>query len=152
MSLYFDTSATAKLYHAEIGSAVVEGLVAKGQSIYLSRLGVLEMHSVLSGKVRTGALTQVAADKALKLFRNDVRSRRFRIATLRIHHYELAEKLIAVHGTASALRTLDSLQLAVALDLARGGVVSTLVTSDKTMIRVAAQEQILCIDPAAALP
>ena len=74
---YFDTSGVAKLYHAEIGSAVVEGLLAKSPRVYLSRLGVLEMHSVLSGKVRTGALTQAAADKALQLFRSDVRRRRF---------------------------------------------------------------------------
>lgn len=150
LSFYFDTSAIAKLYHAETGSAVVEELLAKNQPVYLSRLGVLEMHSVLSGKVRTGALTQAAADKTLQLFRGDVRRRRFRIVTLRVRHYELAEKLIAAHGVASALRTLDSLQMAVALDLARAGVVGALVTSDKTMIRVAAFEQILCIDPATA--
>jgi len=110
------------------------------------------MHSVFAGKVRTGVLTQADADLALRLFRSDIRKRRFQIITLRIRHYELAEKLIAAHGTSAALRTLDSLQLAVALDVSRGGFVNAVVTADRTMIKVAELEQLLCFDPTDGVP
>lgn len=53
MSIYLDTSALAKYYHRENGSEVVEKLLASNPPVFVSRLGVLEMHSVLSGKVRT---------------------------------------------------------------------------------------------------
>lgn len=108
---------------------------------------MLEMHSVFAGKVRTGVLTQADADLALQLFRSDIRKRRFQVITLRVRHYELAEKLVTAHGTSSALRTLDSLQLAVALDLSRGRFVNALVTADKTLIKVGALEHLFCIDP-----
>lgn len=150
MSLFFDTSGLAKLYHDEAGSTTVESLLEKGQSVILSRLGALEMHSVFAGKVRTGVLTQADADLALQLFRSDIRKRRFNVVALRVRHYELAQKLVAAHGTSAALRTLDSLQLAVALDLSKRGIVNAIVTADKTMIKVAATERLLCIDPTTA--
>ena len=150
MSTYLDTSALAKLYHQELGSAFVEALVAKGQPVFLSRLGVVEMHSVLSGKVRTRTLTQADSDLAQQRFRSDVRNRRFRIVALRARHYELADNLIAAHGSASALRTLDSLQLAVALDLARNGLIASFVTADKTLLKVGPLEKLACIDPESA--
>ena len=48
-----DTSALAKLYHREAGSEFVRRLLKDHQgSAFLSRLGLLEMHSVLASKVR----------------------------------------------------------------------------------------------------
>ena len=152
MSTYLDTSALAKLYHQEAGSAFVETILATKQPVFVSRLGVVEMHSVLSGKVRTKTLTQTDSDLARQRFRSDVRKRRFQIIALRARHYELADTLIATHGSASALRTLDSLQLAVALDLARSGLVKTLVTADKTLLKVGPLEKLACIDPESATP
>jgi hypothetical protein len=52
--LFFDTSALAKLYHAEAGSAMVEGLVLRsGSVIFISRLGVVEAGSVFAMKARS---------------------------------------------------------------------------------------------------
>lgn len=150
MSFYLDTSALAKLYHLEAGTLFVKGLLSSGQRMYVSRLAVLEMHSVFAGKVRTGTLTQTQADLAWRRFRSDVRQRRFRIVTLRVRHYEVAGKMIAAHGVGCALRTLDSLQVAVALELARSGLVSAIVTADRTMLRVAAIEGLAGINPEAA--
>jgi predicted nucleic acid-binding protein len=150
LSTYLDTSALAKLYHQEAGSAFVEAILATNQPVFVSRLGVVEMHSVLSGKVRTKTLTQADSDLARQRFRSDVRKRRFRIIALRSRHYELADALIEAHGSASALRTLDSLQLAVALDLARNSLVAGFVTADKTLLKVGPLEKLTCIDPESA--
>ena len=147
MIIYLDTSALAKLYHQEAGTAFVEELLSNAESVFVSRLGVLEMHSVLAGKVRTRTVTQTYADLMGRRFRSDVRKRRFRVVALRSRHYDLAHSLVAAHGAARGLRTLDSLQLAVALDLARNGLVESLVASDKVLLKVATIELIKCIDP-----
>ena len=118
MSTYLDTSALAKLYHQEAGSAFVEAILATKQPVFVSRLGVVEMHSALSGKVRTKTLTQTHSDLARQRFRSDVRKRRFQIIALRARHYELADTLIATHGSASALRMLDC-GLLISMEFAR---------------------------------
>jgi predicted nucleic acid-binding protein len=48
------------------------------------------------------------------------------------------------------LRTLDALQLSVALDLYRRGVVSQLVTSDRALSEVAALEGLPVVNPLSA--
>jgi len=55
--------------------------------------------------------------------------------------------LIERHGSGYGLRTLDSLQLAVALNLYRGGAMDHLVTADKVLCKVAAAEGVSVIDP-----
>lgn len=68
-------------------------------------------------------------------------------------HYDQAGELVERHGASLGLRTLDSLQLAVALSLHRGGAIETLVTADKVLCKVAAVEGIPVTDPeSAALP
>jgi len=52
---YFDTSALAKRYHAESGTALVNQLVADPQNqCFVSRLGLLELHSLLVKHIRLG--------------------------------------------------------------------------------------------------
>ena len=53
MAGYFlDSSALAKLYHAEVGSAAVEQMVLlSAATILISGLSVVEVQSALSGKV-----------------------------------------------------------------------------------------------------
>ena len=54
MAYYFlDSSALGKRYNAEIGTARVDALLQEpGTEYFLSRLTIVEVHSVL-GKVRT---------------------------------------------------------------------------------------------------
>src|SRR5436309_2437001 len=47
----------------------------------------------------------------------DVRDRPLRVIRVRVPEFKLADKLLQKHGMTSKLRTLDSLQLATALDL-----------------------------------
>ena len=67
-------------------------------------------------------------------------------------HYYLAASLIEKHGDTQGLRTLDSLQSAVALDLAQNGIVDSFVTADKVLIRVAALERLNALNPETAAP
>jgi len=145
---YLDTSALAKLYHEEVGSTYLEQLLLQThRTAFLSRLGVLEMHSVLAGKVRTGEITLEKMDLARRAFRWDVRHRRFRVIALRVKHYEYAEALLGSYGSLYGLRTLDALQLAVALDSLRNHLLDSLITADRVLSRVAPLEGLEVINP-----
>ena len=54
---FLDTSALAKHYHIEIGSAEVDRQWAdSSRDLFVSRIGVVEAVSVFAGKVRTGEI------------------------------------------------------------------------------------------------
>ena len=56
-----DTSALVKYYHPEVGSAQVIAIADDPSNVlFISRIGLVEIHSALARKVRTGEL-QVAA-------------------------------------------------------------------------------------------
>jgi uncharacterized protein len=139
--VFLDTSAIAKLYHKEIGSEFLEQLVEKESVVLVSRLGAVEMQSVLSGKVRTRTLTEHDAELA-----PPDSGQTFAVA-LRNRHYELAASLIEKHANNQGLRTQDSLQLAVAVDLAQNGLVDSFVTADKVLVRLAGIENVKVSDP-----
>jgi len=147
-----DTSALAKLYHRENGTTFIEKLLDLQQSLLVSRLALVKMRSVLSGKVRTKTIGKADAELVRLKFRADVRKRRIRVVALKTRHYELAESLIEKHGGTQGHRTLDSLQLAVALDLARNGVADSFVTADKVLVRVPSLENLVVWDPETASP
>jgi hypothetical protein len=64
-----------------------------------------------------------------------------------VQHFKDVERLIRQHGLAQRLRTLDALQLAVALDLQGRGMVDLLVSSDQHLLGVASAEGISVFDP-----
>jgi hypothetical protein len=93
----------------------------KNESL-ISRLCILELHSVFAQKIRAGEISEVECTSVLRRFRGDIRKRRFRVVSLRLRHFELAGTLIGNYAT-SGLRALDSLHLAVAVDLRRNGLI-----------------------------
>ena len=136
MSVFLDTSALAKLYHQEKGTAVLEERLAAEPAAFVSRIGVVEMHSVLAGLVRTKEIDLAAMELLRRKFRSDARKYRFRVTTLGAKHYEKAEKLLVSHGSVG-LRTLDALQLAVALDLLEHQLIDTFIAADRILCHVA---------------
>ena len=52
-------------------------------------------------------------------------------------HFRDAERLIDVYGAHARLRTLDAIQLAVAMELQRLGLAETFVCADKVLCQVA---------------
>jgi predicted nucleic acid-binding protein len=110
------------------------------------------MHSVLAQKARAGEVSSSDSALVLRRFREDIRMRRFRLVSLSVRHYEMAEKLIDAHGPTRGLRTLDSLHLAAALDLKAGELIDSIVVADKVLARVAVVEGLPAMDPEVGIP
>jgi len=145
---FLDTSAIVKHYHPEIGTPKVDRLWADaGAKLFVSRLTVVETVSVFAKKVRTGAIS--AADFGLlrKRFFADLRNRRPLIVRMLVRHFQEADRLLQQHGQAHSLYTLDALQLAVALDLLRQGLLDDLVAADRPMLTIAALEGLSVTNP-----
>jgi predicted nucleic acid-binding protein len=145
---FFDTSALAKHYHPETGTARVDAILSTASaSHFISRLGAVELLSVFAGTVRTGAI--VAADLALlrRRFQADVASGLLRPVRLQAAHFQGAERLLLHYGPAQSIRTLDALQLAVALDLRARSLIDHFVCADRRLLAVATAEGLSVIDP-----
>jgi len=145
---FLDSSALAKLYHAEVGSTAVEQVVLHSDAIVLvSRLSVVEVQSAFAGKVRAGVISGGDAAGLRRRFLEDIANGLFRVVALTSDHYEQAGELIERHGASRGLRTLDALQLAVTLSLHRDSAIENLVAADKVLCKVAAIEWVPVTDP-----
>lgn len=148
---FVDTSALAKLYHWEVGSERMEVLLeTPGARLIISQLSLVEIESVFATKVRTGVIDKAALLQLRGRFYADLSRARFRVALLARRHFQGAEALVRTYAVDHALRTLDALQLSVAIDLCRRRVASELVTSDKALCEVAALEGLAVINPLSA--
>jgi uncharacterized protein len=148
-SYFVDTSALAKLYHKEAGSEYMDRILGEpGARSLISRLSIVEMESVLAIKVRTGEIDQRDVEMARRCLRADLTQRRLLIGPpIRTDHYQTARALLVRYGAAEGLRTLDALQLAVALDLHQIGLISTIVAADQRLCRVAALAGCSAVNP-----
>jgi predicted nucleic acid-binding protein len=145
---FFDTSAIGKHYHQELGSPKVDALLATpGVVPLVSRLTVVEIQSVFAKKVRTGVIS--AADFHLfgRRFRADVRAKRLTVIRVTAAHYQTAERLIRRLAPTRNLRTLDSIQLAVALGLHDPAQPVPFVCADQALCGIAAAEGLIVINP-----
>jgi hypothetical protein len=145
---FFDTSALGKHYHQELGTPKVDQLLADpGSRHFISRLTVVEMQSVFAKKVRTGVLSLADFQLLGRRFRGDVRRRTFRVVRITAAHFESAERLIRRLAPSQNLRTLDALQLAVALDLKGQGLVGQFVCADQSLCTIATAEGLSVVNP-----
>ena len=146
---FLDTSALAKHYHAEAGSIEVDRLWNDpARVLYVSRLSALEIVSVFAGKVRAGAISTADFETLRRRFSADLtRVKRLVGTRLLVVHYQEAERLLHQHGPLRRLRTLDALQLAVAVDLHRKNAIQRVVSSDKDLLTVAAAEGLGVLNP-----
>jgi hypothetical protein len=64
-----------------------------------------------------------------------------------VKHFKEGDRLIGQQGLTRHIRPLDALQLAVALDLQRRGMVDQLASSDGHLLAVAVVEGIPVLDP-----
>lgn len=145
---FLDTSALAKLYRKEIGSDLVDRVVAEPDSRrFISRFTILEMESVLALKFRTGEIDAQSMLIARRRLEADLGSRRLLVATVSDDHLRGARQLLIDHGRTEALRGPDALQLSVALGLKRAGLVSVFVAADQKLCRVAIIEGFMTLNP-----
>ena len=149
-NIFLDTSALAKLYHRELGSDYVERLLdAQGENrVFVSPLSLIEMESVLATKARMGQLSQAGIEVARRKFRLDLAKRRLFVSPeFEKRHFEYARTCVAIYGVGEGLRSLDALQLSMAMHLSNSGVLHFLVAADQALCRVARLERLLAIDP-----
>jgi predicted nucleic acid-binding protein len=145
---FLDTSALAKLYRKELGSDLVDRIVAEqGSRRFISRFTLLEMESVLALKFRTGEIDEQSLMIARRRLEADLGSRRLLVATVSDDHLRGARQLLIEHGRTEALRGPDALQLSVALGLKRAGLVSVFVAVDQKLCRVAMIEGFTTLNP-----
>ena len=145
---FFDTSALVKHYHPEVGSQRIATTVSLGdRRIWVSNLGLLETQSAFGVKVRTGHLDQSAAGEQRAMMMLDVAAGVFGVVRLSAEHLSEAGKLLARHCFSRRLRTLDALQLAVAVELHSFGLLDYFVAADKAMLEVAKMEGLSVINP-----
>ena len=143
-----DTSALAKVYRKEAGSDFVDRILSKPGSQYLiSRLTIVEMESVFALKARAGEIDQKAVLIARRRLEADLGHRRLLVAAVNDEHFRGARQLLFKHGKVEALRTLDALQLSVALGLKRAGLVEVFVAADQRLCRVATLEGFAVTNP-----
>ncbi len=114
----------------------------------ISHLSIVEFESVLAIKTRTGEIDQPALNVARRRFRADLARQRLIVASP-VHegHFQSARKLLVQYGVGEGLRTLDALQLAIALDLRRLGHIAVLVAADQRLCRVTSLAGCTAINP-----
>ena len=147
---FWDTSALVKHYHPELGTAKVDNLLqTPGSQHVISRLGVTETFSVFAGKVRAGLITLVEFDQLCHRFLSDTRGKLFSVARLLVAHHRDAERLLRMYGPrqGQGIRALDSLQLAVALNLRQRGTIDRVVCADARLLTVAQAEGFAVSNP-----
>jgi predicted nucleic acid-binding protein len=145
---FFDTSAVAKHYRAEVGTARVDALLAEAGARHLiSALSVVELHSVFARLARTGQITAADFHLARGRFLADIAAGLWQVVPVTPAHFHHAQQLLVQHGLSRSLRTLDALQLAVALGCSATGPLDAFVCADANLVQVAAAEGLAVINP-----
>lgn len=136
---FLDTSALAKRYHKESGSEFMDRILEQsGFRSLISHLSIIELESVLAIKTKMGEIDEQALQIARRRFRADIAQQRLLVAPpVHERQFHSARKLLIQYGVPEGLRTLDALQLAIALDLRLLGQIHVLVAADQRLCRVA---------------
>ncbi len=100
--------------------------------------------------MRSGQLAAADIELLRACFRGDLRRKLLRTVAMNAGHYRDAERLINTYGLHSRLRTLDALQLAVALDLQKRSLVEIFVCADKVLCQVAESAGFAVLNPESA--
>lgn len=113
---------------------------------YVSRLTLPETRSAFAMTVRNRHIAESAAAALWIQVLADLASGTFEVIPVLDPHYQLAEELLGRHGFRSRLRTLDALQLAVALEWSEHTPIDGLVLADQ-LYSVAGKTAALAADP-----
>jgi uncharacterized protein len=132
--IYIDTSALAKRYVAEIGSAHFEAFVAEqSDECVICPLGAIELESVLQRLQRQQLIDSAYALQARRDFASDLASAVWSMQRFDAAGFARGTELLRT--LSSALATLDALHLACAIELG----CEAIATGDRQLAR-AAQE------------
>jgi predicted nucleic acid-binding protein len=119
-----------------------------GSRSLISDLSIVELESVLAIKTRPGEINPQSLEIARRHFRADLARLRVLVApSMHEGHFQSARKLLVRYGVEEGLRTLDALQLAMALDLRQLGQITVLVAADQRLCRVASLAGCPAVNP-----
>jgi len=145
---FFDTSALVKRYHKEEGTEQVRNIFAPTENLVrISTLGAVEIHSAFAVKVRAGQLTREAAQVLTDGVLADLVSGRVKPYSVTDRHFADAERIVRQFSYDHRLRSLDAIQLSVALDLRSQGPADSIVTADRTVQDVASLIGLAVLNP-----
>lgn len=145
---FFDTSALVKHYHAEAGTAAVDQIISTpGAELFIARVSLVETISVFAIKVRTGVFDPHEFARLRGLFATHVARQRYQVVRLLNAHYDRAQDLVKSYGLSRQVRTLDALQLAVALHLHRTDPLHYFVCADRRLCDIATLEGLTVLNP-----
>ncbi len=145
---FFDTSALVKHYHPEDGTDAVDRIIDEaGAESLIARLTMVETISVFAIKVRNGEFDAAEFARLRALFSTHVARRRYQVLRLLNVHHDRARDLIASHGLQRQIRTLDALQLGVALHIHQIAPIDHFVCADQRLCDIAALEGLAVINP-----
>jgi predicted nucleic acid-binding protein len=145
---FFDTSGLVKHYHAEAGTDEVDRIIDEsGAELLIARLTLVEIVSAFAIKVRTGEFDDVEFARLRGLFATHVARRRYDVFRLLNVHYDGSRDLIVKHGLRRQIRTLDALQLSVALHLHQAINIDQFVCADQRLCDIAALEGLPVLNP-----
>ncbi len=146
---FLDTSALNKHYHVEVGTVDVDAIFQDPQAeIYISRLAFVEFRSAFARKVRNNQTTPANFQHVCILFEDDIAHQAIKGIRFRDSDFRQAMTLIDKYGLTQNLRTLDALQLAIALAAQKRGRVDHFVCADKALCSIAQAEGLAVINPA----
>ena len=116
---YFDTGVLLKLYLPESRAAEAVAFVnASPGKPAVNNLHELEMHSALRQKVGRGELTQTECDALIAQVESDFTTGvNERVSVSWPDVFATAEALSAAHGVVTLCRSLDTLHVALAIEL-----------------------------------
>lgn len=135
---FFDSSALAKRYHQESGTAAVDAMFADPQNqFFVSRLALVEVTSSFARRVREGIFTPADFVTCVQRVEGDVSAGFLRLAAVSSQRLQAASGLFAVHGLALPLRTLDAIHMATAEALFNRTRLTAFVAADQRLLAVA---------------
>ncbi|MCC6144238.1 MAG: type II toxin-antitoxin system VapC family toxin [Candidatus Hydrogenedentes bacterium] len=111
MIYYLDTSALAKIYHEEAGSAFMVALFKSNDAIEISDLGRVEFVATTVRKWRSGNISRDTCDAKLLLFDSNLETR-FKVFGFTETVVSEAMNILAASPLDHYLRTLDALHIA----------------------------------------
>ncbi|MCX6582544.1 MAG: type II toxin-antitoxin system VapC family toxin [Candidatus Aminicenantes bacterium] len=142
MKAFLDTSSLLKLYHSESGSECLHEIISTDiESIYLSEIAKIEFLSAIWKKIRQRDLTVEVGNAVISCFEADFN--KFQWIKLRSDVIRCASSLLKKYGS-EGLRTLDSMQLACAVQLKEEE--CSFFTSDKLLQKLFNKENLNIIN------
>lgn len=149
-----DTSAFAKIYHPEVGSAWINACFRDPAiQMMVSRLALVEIESVIANKVKGNFLDEDGQHAFRLRVLKDMQEERILLGlSLNDGHYRHARLLVRRFGVSHNLRTLDALHLAVALDWLGRDLIDAFVIADQALLAVAQACGCPTIDPQSEQP